>query len=149
MPAFRLVLALWMTLGTVVCTTARALAIDSSASAVSARTATTAGKHLRVRYEPRPDPIPLDEPFAIRVYVEPDASSSTRTASPSGRRIEVRGWMPEHLHGMPLAPLVTPAGDGVWNVDGMLLHMTGHWQLFIDVMDDDKRDRATFDVELR
>lgn len=118
---------------------------QAAETAATARTAVTAGGQIRVRYEPRPDPIPLNEPFSIRIVVESVAAA----AAPADRRVEVRGWMPAHLHGMTLTPMVKPAGDGVWEAEGMLFHMSGHWQLFIDVMDAGKRDRATFDVELQ
>jgi hypothetical protein len=37
--------------------------------------------------------------------------------------------MPEHNHGMVVKPTVFETGPGVFRVDGVKLHMVGHWEL--------------------
>jgi len=65
-----------------------------------------------------------------------------------GLRLSVRGWMPDHGHGLVRAPVVTDLGDGHFRVEGMLLHMRGLWQLFFDVTDGRTADTVSFELQL-
>ncbi len=86
--------------------------------------------------------IPKNEEFALEVKLEKNG------APVSGAALAVRGWMPDHQHGMARQPRVTELGGGRYRVDGMLLHMRGHWQLFFDVTDDSAHATFAFDLEL-
>jgi hypothetical protein len=69
-------------------------------------------------------------------------------AALDGARLVVRGWMPEHAHGLVRVPLVTAEGGGAYRVDGLLLHMRGRWELLFDVSHDGRADTVRFDLEL-
>jgi hypothetical protein len=69
-------------------------------------------------------------------------------AALDGARLVVRGWMPEHAHGLVRVPLVTAGGGGAYRVDGLLLHMRGRWELLFDVSHDGRADTVRFDLEL-
>jgi hypothetical protein len=99
-----------------------------------------------VSFQPMPDPIPLNQPFTMSVAVY-DGADHTKPISDSTVSIDAR--MPAHNHGMNLEPQVTATGDGTAKVDGMLFHMAGHWELYIDVIRDADVERTTFDVTLQ
>lgn len=65
-----------------------------------------------------------------------------------GAELFVRGWMPDHGHGMLHQPRTVDGGDGSYRVTGMLLHMRGHWQVFFDIVRDGQADVAECELEL-
>ena len=87
--------------------------------------------------------VPKNEPFALEFWL-------TRDGAPlSDAQVIVRGWMPDHGHGMLRRPEVEDRGDGSYLVRGMLFHMGGFWELFFDVYEPDQRkDRVRFEVQL-
>ncbi len=81
---------------------------------------------------------PLNDYFSMEVLVsgpEPDA-------------VRVDADMPAHKHGMVSKPALTPLGDGRWQVDGMMLHMPGHWEVWVEVDRGEDTRRAVFEVRL-
>lgn len=104
----------------------------------------TAGGTFVVRYTPSPDPIPLNEPFDLTLEVERKADG----AAAEGVTVSVDARMPAHNHGMNTTPQVTEQGGGTYLVDGMLFHMPGHWELYVEVEEGGSTERATFDVML-
>jgi len=90
--------------------------------------------------------VPRNEHFEllVRVYEKKDDDWIPL----EGCRLGVSGWMPDHGHGMNVRPQSTEVGDGAYRVRGMLFHMGGHWQLFVDVVDEGHSERAEFDVLL-
>ena len=42
--------------------------------------------------------------------------------------------MPEHKHSMNYRPTIRALGDGQWRVEGLLWHMSGRWELRLDVL---------------
>ena len=56
--------------------------------------------------------------------------------------------MPAHGHGINTAPTVNSHGDGKFTVDGLLFHMKGDWELYVDILDGPVRERATFPISL-
>jgi hypothetical protein len=105
----------------------------------------TSNGNYHVTYTSKPDPIPLNELFTLEVNVYKDANLQHR---PSGVAIEVDADMPAHQHGMTLAPRIEPISDGQFRVTGMLFHMPGHWEIYIDVIKDGEKERARFEVEI-
>ncbi len=86
--------------------------------------------------------VPRNEPFEMEVLVR-------RGGDPvEGATVKVRGWMPDHGHGMVREPLVREVGGGRYHVEGMLLHMRGEWDLLIDVTKDGVADTARSALEL-
>jgi hypothetical protein len=74
----------------------------------------------------QPRAITVGQPFELRVQLCPSTLALKR----------VDAQMPEHRHGMNYRPSVTPLGDGVWRVQGLLWHMAGRWELRLDVVDE-------------
>ena len=99
-----------------------------------------------VTYVTQPAPIPLNEMFSLEVNVFQDATLQQRS---SGVAIEVDAAMPAHQHGMNLTPRVQPVSDGHFRATGMLFHMPGHWEIYIDVIKDGRKERARFEVEIQ
>jgi hypothetical protein len=98
-----------------------------------------------VHVSPAPDLLPDNEPFQLEVWV-------ARAAEPDvlARDVElsVAAAMPEHGHGMNRVPKVSKRDDGSFLVDGMLFHMTGHWELYLDVTRGAVTERAQCDIVL-
>lgn len=87
--------------------------------------------------------IVFNEPFELECRV-----AHADGAPADGIQLSVAAWMPSHRHGTVRQPRVSSAGDGVYRVTGLLLHMEGLWQLFVDVGADARFERAAFDVLL-
>lgn len=104
------------------------------------RSATTDGGTWTVSYVPSVDPIEVSENFTITVSIDSGATE--------GASVDFDATMPAHGHGMNTDAEVTDNGDGTWLVEGMLLHMPGHWRMMADVSSGDSTETATFDVEL-
>jgi len=99
---------------------------------------------MRVSWRSIPDPLPVGELCELEIVVERTGDGAPVT----GATVSVRGQMPAHGHGMNLTPRVTEVGDGRYRARGMLLHMSGHWEIGIDVIVDDLASSAEFDLEL-
>lgn len=106
--------------------------------------ATLAGEH-RVDVRSVPDPIPLNELFTLEVGVYESEGAGTPV---QGAQIYVRAWMPDHGHGMNRKPRVLPVVGGTFRVEGMLFHMSGDWQIGIDVICAGVASSATFRVSM-
>jgi hypothetical protein len=59
--------------------------------------------------------------------------------------LTVTPWMPSMGHGVMQKPVVTERGGGLYSVENVVLSMTGHWQLQVQVASEDKIDSAVFD----
>lgn len=87
-------------------------------------------------WAPDPDPIPFNDYFDVTVTV-------TEGGNPvSDATVNIAGQMPVHGHGMNVDPQVTNNGDGTYTASGLLFHMEGHWQLLVDVGE----QQAVFDI---
>ena len=98
-----------------------------------------------VAFQPRAERLPLNEPFSMRVRV---LDSAARPLSDAQITLSVDAAMPAHRHGMNTLPAVTARGDGSFQVDGMLLHMPGDWELYFDVTRRGVTERAQVAVTL-
>lgn len=96
----------------------------------------------RVHYTPNPDPIPLNEHFEIEVRVESNHGNTVP------KRIEIRADMPAHGHGINTEPSIQDNGDGTYSVKGLLFHMKGDWELYVDIIDGPLRESAIFPITL-
>jgi hypothetical protein len=97
-----------------------------------------------VTIDPLPDPPPLNEMFQVRVRV---SDARTPTQPELHATIEVDAVMPEHGHGMNTRPSGAWQGD-TYVADGLLFHMPGHWQLWVDVTRQGRTERTRFDLRL-
>lgn len=91
---------------------------------------TTSNGKFVVWWTSEPAPVPLNAPFALRVWA---ASAATPDVPLTDAHIEIGTLMPEHGHGMIRTPRLSAQPDGSTLVEGMLFHMRGHWELLIDV----------------
>ncbi|MGE0481594.1 MAG: hypothetical protein AB7Q17_14095 [Phycisphaerae bacterium] len=92
-----------------------------------------------VRLRTRPTPLPLNEPFDLDIDVRGvDASVS----------LGVDAAMPGHGHGMNVTPLVRNLGAGRFVVNGLLFHMPGYWEIYIDLTRGGVTERAQYSVTL-
>lgn len=102
------------------------------------------GRYL-VRYSTDPSQPPLNDYFTIRAVVC-EADHPERPAP--GVTLRVDAGMPEHQHGMNTQPIVRPGKDGVFNVEGMLFHMSGRWELYFDITAGGLTERAQVPILL-
>ena len=109
------------------------------------RTASTADDGYYVRWRPLVEPIPLADPFDVEVEVWTDDSMTE-----AGRfdRIIVDAGMPHHRHGMNIVPEISPDGTARWIARGMLFHMPGRWQLYVDLVEDGRLERSQWSMWL-
>jgi len=98
-----------------------------------------------VTYTPNPDPIPLNRMFELSVWV---CSAKDRSRSLSEIELRADAAMPEHDHGMNTKPKVRANADGSFTVRGMLFHMPGRWELYLDVVRAGVTERAQFEIQL-
>jgi len=101
------------------------------------------GGGYTVMFEPTPNPIPMNDVFDLRFTVAPKSGPS------QGLSVQVDARMPAHGHGMNRVPKVTAQADGSYKAEGMLFHMPGHWELYFDIAQAGKTERAQFDVDLK
>lgn len=114
---------------------------SSDAPAPREFTARTARDSYEIRVVPVPAPVPLNELFELTVEITPGKGAAAIDS------VLVDADMPEHKHGMNTKPEVS--GDGrVWRVEGMLFHMPGYWELYVDVESGGLVERAVIPVEL-
>ncbi len=83
--------------------------------------------------------VPLSEEFDLWVEVE---AAGGDHAPAVGAQITVTADMPAHGHGMNQEPTVTANGDGSFLAAGMLFHMSGHWEVIIDLSEGGSTDSA-------
>ncbi|MCI0362618.1 MAG: hypothetical protein L0Y44_10875 [Phycisphaerales bacterium] len=117
----------------------------AQALARSEQSLISANGTYRIVYLTDPTPIPLNEPFAIRVKVF-DGRDQSRLLSDV--QLDVDGRMPHHRHGMNRQPIVSAHGDGFFDVAGMLFHMPGRWELYFDVTRDGQTERGQAVIHL-
>ena len=108
--------------------------------------ATSASGRYVVRLLPADGAIPTNRHFELDLWVFDTAAGGT--APVSGLRVGVNARMPEHGHGTLRLPRVSARADGGHHVEGLLLHMGGYWQLYVDVGEEDELDRVQFDLVL-
>lgn len=77
------------------------------------------------------DELPDSDPFDLEVRVD-DANGA-----PADVSLELDAEMPHHGHGMNVRPVVERTGPGRFIVRGVLLHMSGRWELAFDLGDPD------------
>jgi len=84
-----------------------------------------------------PAPIPVGAHLSVQFHL----------CGPPVGRVKVRGWMPDHRHGMNYRPAVTLNGySGM--AEGLMFHMPGRWQLILDVRGAAGRETLTAETML-
>ena len=97
----------------------------------------------RVWIEPNPDPIPPLDVFSLQIRVE-DATSAAPVEDLSA--LVVGATMPAHEHGMTVSPEAVDLGAGVWEASPFKFHMTGHWEITVDLTRGEAVEQAVFNV---
>lgn len=100
---------------------------------------------FHVKVVPQPNPIPFNQLFGLAIAVSP-AKNHGQALSDATVAVDAR--MPAHNHGMNLQPRVTSAGAGNFRADGLLFHMPGTWELYVDVTRAAEMERATFVINV-
>ena len=108
-------------------------------------TATSADEGFFVRWRLLVPEVPLADPFDIEVEVWTD---ETMREPAVFDRLYVDAGMPHHRHGMNVVPEIESRSPGRWVARGMLLHMPGRWQFYVDVLDDGRIERAQWSTWL-
>jgi hypothetical protein len=94
---------------------------------------------------PSLEPLPQNEVFGLAVWVFDPA----QLEAPLGDvELVADAGMPEHGHGMSREPQVARREDGGFDVSGMLFHMGGTWELYLDVTRGALTERTQRTVEL-
>lgn len=106
------------------------------------RSARSEGGRFDVEWSADPG-IVFNEPFELDCFVR---FASGEPAD--GVQLSASAWMPAHRHGMVRQTRTEALGGGRYRVSGLLFHMDGHWQLFVDLGLDGKFERASFDLVL-
>ena len=115
-------------------------AIDSTI-----RTSTSASGDFTVTLTRLPASVSSNELVAFGVEVDAAVGIHTEYLD-----ILVDAGMPQHGHGMSVRPVHrSGVADGEFEVDGMLFHMPGAWELYVDVIDGPYTERVTFHVLAR
>lgn len=78
---------------------------------------------VQVQWQPVPAVITVGKAFALDISVCPTSAELTR----------VDASMPEHRHGMNYRPSLKSLGGGRWRAEGLLWHMSGRWELRLDL----------------
>ena len=99
----------------------------------------------RVRWRTEPAAIPVNEPFRMLVEIDPTMSAG---ATPAAVGLALDAGMPSHGHGMVRVPRVVRTSPGRFTAEGVLLHMPGPWELFLDIELRGISERAQFSVEV-
>jgi hypothetical protein len=93
-----------------------------TAAPLVSTTSATGALHLDVRTSPQP---PIEGMNEAEVIITDSA-----TGKPvDGLGMSVVPWMPAMDHGTSLVPVVTPKGNGVYEITELSLFMGGEWEL--------------------
>jgi hypothetical protein len=86
---------------------------------------------------------PLRDPFGMDVRV-----TAVAGGAPFEGTLRADAAMPQHGHGMNVAPTMKQVAPGAYRVDGMLFHMPGYWELYFDLSREGIMERAQGAVTL-
>lgn len=89
-------------------------------------------------WQAQPATIVVGQPFALLITLCPADAQLLR----------VDATMPEHRHGMNYRASLKPLGDGRWRAEGLLWHMSGRWELRLDVLSQGAEHRLRQSVQL-
>ena len=105
--------------------------------------ATGAGLYT-IEISPLLVPMRVNQIHSWRVELRDASGAAVQNAT-----VEVSGGMPQHGHGFPTRPRVTPQAEaGRYTLDGMKFNMTGWWEIRLDVQSPLGRDHVTFNTVL-
>ena len=85
--------------------------------------------------------MPMAQHFALEVQLCDKGGVSAAQLQ------KVDATMPAHKHGMNYRTTINSLGKGRFRVEGMMLHMTGHWELAFEVKTGKEIIRLTHDIQ--
>lgn len=103
------------------------------------------GGTFKLELEPSTTPVPVNELFELGVTV----TVLRALDDPNPLWLDLQTSMPGHGHGMNTRARVEPLGGGRFVVRGLLLHMSGQWELTFDVAQGRVHETATVRFELQ
>ncbi len=114
--------------------TLAALILASASAAVQAQACvvevaggrTVDAADYRLAYRTQPQKIVIGRPFGMEVTVCAKAGGVIDG-------IQIDGFMPDHRHGMNYRPTTKSLGGGRFQVDGLMFHMPGRWDIHFDI----------------
>jgi len=101
------------------------------------------GGRYSVELETRPPAIAVNQLFDVDLRVTPKSGPS------AAMEVQVDARMPAHFHGKNRVAKVTRGGGDTWKAEGLLFHMPGHWELYVDITEGGVTERAQLDVNLQ
>ncbi|HVE39865.1 MAG TPA: FixH family protein [Planctomycetota bacterium] len=107
------------------------------------RTFDSNGGKYTIELTTSPSPIATNQPFDVAVTVTPKSGPA------ADLDVQVDARMPAHFHGMNRVAKVTRGSGNSWKAEGLLFHMPGHWELYVDVTQGGATERAQLDVDLK
>ncbi len=90
----------------------------------------------------------VDLPLVRKRFTLEVRAVSLRDPALPLRGMLIDAQMPEHGHGMNVAPMVTIAAAGSGSAEGMLFHMSGRWEVDVDLDDGITVERAQWNIVL-
>lgn len=88
---------------------------------------------------------PLRRTFTLSIEAFEDPECTRPYAADAAL---IDAWMPHHRHGMNVAPRISGEGPGRWRAEGMLMHMSGLWEVDVDLVRNGRSERAQWMVDL-
>ena len=120
------------------------LALDASSVPDPTTARPTDLGRYRVAWSSPLQPLTINRMHAWIIHI-----AGTDCEPVEGAIVEVSGGMPLHDHGLPTAPRMTAdLGEGNYRVDGMKFHMSGAWEVVIDIEASELRDSLTVKLDL-
>ena len=112
-------------------------------AATGKKTFDSNGGRYSVEVQTSPSPVVVNQPFDVSVTVTPKAAAA------GALDVQVDARMPAHFHGMNRVPKLTRGAGNTWKAEGLLFHMSGHWELYVDITQGGTTERAQLDVDLK
>ncbi len=112
-------------------------------SIATANAISNAGNY-RVMVELGDAGIAVGVPFDLHISYE----MADGTRAPGGVFLDADAYMPHHFHGMNVIPRARPTARGAYDVRGMVFHMTGRWEVYLDLTHKGITERAQFVFEV-
>ena len=109
------------------------------------RTVASNAGGFELRWESSAEAPPLNEEYDFALSLaQPDGTPLDLPVD----HLSLGASMPQHGHGMNQDPLIERTAPGHYLVRGMRLHMTGRWEVYVDVRQGPVTERAEFPLEL-
>ncbi|WP_298613075.1 FixH family protein [uncultured Thiothrix sp.] len=89
--------------------------------------------------------VPINQLFSLDIII----TNSEGKPLTSKIDLDLDASMPQHNHGMNVKPVIKNLGEGKFQVEGMLFHMSGAWTLSFTITKGITREAAQWVVEVQ